>query len=222
MLDKVFKPLDDKENQKRILKDLVSVNTDVNVKLIAIIRALELGHYELTEQMLSEHIINGKMSLDSKLALFFETVNSIGYHSSMDPLVDNILNKYDIDQFSVGDKYSIFGVLYQIGNIDGMIQMGTSLLLGHYDNDLQDVDMQKYIADILLETMGRQEYIDFAIETFKNDKIEGMLYTLVNAYKANANYDAALQELDIWINANPSNQRMINKRKKIIEQISIQ
>ena len=40
--------------------------------------------------------------------------------------------------------------------------------------------------------------------------------------KANANYDAALQELDIWINANPSNQRMINKRKKIIEQISIQ
>ena len=116
--------------------------------------------------MLSEHIINGKMSLDSKLALFFETVNSIGYHSSMDPLVDNILNKYDIDQFSVGDKYSIFGVLYQIGNIDGMIQMGTSLLLGHYDNDLQDVDMQKYIADILLETMGRQEYIDFAIETF--------------------------------------------------------
>jgi len=222
MIDKIFKPLNDTESQKKMLASLITLDADVNVKLIAVIRALELGHYNLTENMIKEHIVKGRMNIDSKLALFFETINSIGYHSSINPLIENILNKYDINDFSVSDKYSIFGVLYQIGYTEGIIKIGKSLLLEHYDNDLEDIDMQKYIADILLESMGNQAYIDLCVEIFKNDKIEGMLYTLVNAYKSNANYDAALKELDSWINNNPSNQRMLNKRAKLLKDIPVQ
>ena len=189
---------------------------------IAIIGALELGHYELTEQMIQEHIIKGKVPIDSKLALFFETVNNIGYHSSIDALIENILNKHDISKFSVSDKYSIFGVLYQIQHTQGTIKMGQSLLIEHYANDLEDIDMQKYIADILLESMGNKEYIDFCVEIFKNHRIEGMLYTLVNAYQSNQQHDMAIEELDTWIKDNPSNKRMLNKRSKVLKNMSIQ
>ena len=88
IIDKIFKPLNDTENQKKMIASLVGLNADVNVKLIAIIRALELGHYEFTEQMIQEHIIKGKVPIDSKLALFFETVNNIGYHSINNPFLD--------------------------------------------------------------------------------------------------------------------------------------
>ena len=54
------------------------------------------------------------------------------------------------------------------------------------------------LTDILLESMGNKEYIDFCVELFKNHKIEGMLYTLVNAYQATEQYDMALKELDTW------------------------
>ncbi len=222
IIDKIFKPLNDTENQKKMIASLVGLNADVNVKLIAIIRALELGHYELTEQMIQEHIIKGKVPIDSKLALFFETVNNIGYHSSIDALIENILNKHDISKFSVSDKYSIFGVLYQIQHTQGTIKMGQSLLIEHYANDLEDIDMQKYIADILLESMGNKEYIDFCVEVFKNHRIEGMLYTLVNAYQSNQQHDMAIEELDTWIKDNPSNKRMLNKRSKVLKNMSIQ
>jgi len=222
MIDKVFKPLNDTDNQKKMIEALLTLNADINVKLIAIIRALELGHYELTEEMIKEHIVKGRIDIESKLALFFETINNIGYHSSINPLIENILNKHDINQLSVSDKYSIFGVLYQIGHIQGTTQMGQSLLIEHYDNDLQDVNTQKYIADILLESMGDNAYIDFCIQTFKNDRIEGMLYTLINIYQLNQDYDAALKELDTWIKKDPSNQRMINKRSKVLESMSVQ
>ena len=222
IIDKIFKPLNDTENQKKMIASLVGLNADVNVKLIAIIRALELGHYELTEQMIQEHIIKGKVPIDSKLALFFETINNIGYHSSIDALIENILNKHDISKFSVSDKYSIFGVLYQIQHTQGTIKMGQSLLIEHYANDLEDIDMQKYIADILLESMGNKEYIDFCVEIFKNHRIEGMLYTLVNAYQSNQQHDMAIEELDTWIKDNPSNKRMLNKRSKVLKNMSIQ
>ena len=114
------------------------------------------------------------------------------------------------------------GVLYQIGHTQGIIKIGQSLLMEHYANDLEDVDMQKYIADILLESMGNKQYVDFCVELFKNHKIEGMLYTLVNAYQATEQYDMALKELDTWISNNPSNQRMLNKRSKVLEKMSIQ
>ena len=95
--------------------------------------------------------------------------------------------------------------------------MGKSLLIKHYKSDLHDINTQKYIADILLELMEEDEYINFAVETFKEIAVEGMLYTLINAYKSNENYDAALEELDSWIEKNPSNQRMINKRNNVLE-----
>ena len=217
ILDKIFKPLNDIDNQKAMITHLVSSNGDINVKLIAIIKALELGHYGLTKTLINDYVAHSRMRIESKLALFFEIVNNIGYHSSIDPLIEDILNNNDIDHLSVNEKYSIFGVLYQIGHTQGAIKIGKSLLIKHYENDLQDVNTQKYVSDILLEVMGENVYIDFAVETFKNNAIEGMLYTLINAYKLNKNYDVALEELDSWIEKNPSNQRMINKRNNVLE-----
>ena len=100
--------------------------------------------------------------------------------------------------------------------------MGQSLLIEHYANALEDIDMLKYIADILLESMGNKEYIDFCVEIFKNHRIEGMLYTLVNAYQSNQQHDMAIEELDTWIKDNPSNKRMLNKRSKVLKNMSIQ
>ena len=73
-----------------------------------------------------------------------------------------------------------------------------------------------------LESMDINSFIEFCNITFKNDKIEGMLYSLVNAYQINEEYEKALKELDMWIKLNPSNQRMINKRQKVLSNSSLQ
>ena len=65
-------------------------------------------------------------------------------------------------------------------------------------------------------------FIEFCIDTFKSNKIEGMLYTLVNVYQIEGNYDKAIEELDKWLIYNPSNQRMKNKRQKVLENRSVQ
>ena len=159
--------------------------------------------------------------MDSKLALLFEITNNIGYHSSIDPLIEQIINS-NIDKLSLNDKYALFGIFYQIKNIQGTIKFGESLLINHYDNDLSDINTQKYIADILYEVMDTELFIEFCIDTFKSNKIEGMLYTLVNVYQIEGNYDKAIEELDKWLIYNPSNQRMKNKRQKVLENRSVQ
>ena len=50
-------------NQKEMIAHLVNSNGDINVKLIAIIRSLELGHYELAKVLIKDHIVHNK-SLD--------------------------------------------------------------------------------------------------------------------------------------------------------------
>ena len=70
--------------------------------------------------------------------------------------------------------------------------------------------------------MEINNFIDFCNETFKEDKIEGMLYTLINAYQFKGDFDLAIQELDRWLIDNPLNKRMKNKKQKVIENQSIQ
>ena len=70
--------------------------------------------------------------------------------------------------------------------------------------------------------MGSNIFIDFCITTFEKDKIDGMLYSLINAYKINRNYEKALQTIDHWLKENPGNKRMINKRNNILESMQIQ
>ena len=79
-----------------------------------------------------------------------------------------------------------------------------------------------YIADILFEVMDVNNFIDYCNTTFKKDKIEGMLYTLINAYQLTGEYNKAIEELDYWLLDNPSNQRMKNKKQKVLEKKSIQ
>ena len=68
----IFKPLNNIENQKAMIAHLVNSNGDINVKLIAIIRSLELGHYELAKTLINDHVVQSRVGIESKLALFFE------------------------------------------------------------------------------------------------------------------------------------------------------
>ena len=222
IMDKIYKPLGDLNNQKLLLMHLINSNSDVNVKLICVIRALELGHYDLVKTLINDYILKENINIESKLALLFESINSIGYHIAIDPLINDILNNHDINKLSINDKYAIFGILYQIKHIEGTIKLGKSLLLHHHKDELKDVNSQKYISDILLEFMGSNIFIDFCITTFEKDKIDGMLYSLINAYKINRNYEKALQTIDHWLKENPGNKRMINKRNNILESMQIQ
>ena len=49
-----------------------------------------------------------------------------------------------------------------------------------------------------------------------------MLYTLINAYQFKGDFDLAIKELDRWILDNPLNQRMKNKKQKVINNQLIQ
>ena len=221
MIDKIYAPLNAQENQKNMINHLIQSNSDINVKLIAILRSLELGYYQLTQDLIQNHIVSKNVPIESKLALLFEVINNIGYHSSLNALIDEIVNS-DIDYLSLNDKYTLFGIFYQIKNKDATIKFGKSLLINHYTGDLSDVNTQKYISDILFEVMAIDNFIIFCQQTFETDKIEGLLYTLINAYQFNGDYDLAIEELDKWLIDNPLNQRMKNKKQKVIENQSIQ
>ena len=67
--------------------------------------------------------------------------------------------------------------------------------------------------------MGPDLFIQFCKETFIDSKIEGLLYVLVNIYIANEEYVLAEKELDLWLQEYPNNQRIINKKNKILEYI---
>ena len=168
-----------------------------------------------------KYIISKEVPIESKLALLFEVINNIGYHSSLNSLINEIVNN-DITRLSLNDKYTLFGIFYQIKDTNATIKFGKSLLINHYKGDLSDINTQKYIADILFEVMDINNFIDFCNQTFKTDKIEGMLYTLINAYQHKGDFNVAIQELDRWLLDNPLNQRMKNKKQKVIENQSIQ
>ena len=70
--------------------------------------------------------------------------------------------------------------------------------------------------------MEVNNFIDYCNTIFKTDKIEGMLYTLINAYQLTGEYNKAIEELNHWLLDNPSNQRMKNKKQKVLEKKSIQ
>ena len=65
-------------------------------------------------------------------------------------------------------------------------------------------------------------FIDFCNTIFKTDKIEGLLYSLVNLYMLNDYNQEALEEIDKWLVNNKNNKRMINKRNKILEKLNLQ
>ena len=165
--------------------------------------------------------MNGDVIFERKMALVFQAIEDIGYNPSLDSLIENIIDEYDNNSIdlSIENKYKLLGVLYQIDNIDGTIKLGKNLLLSHFDSDLNNIDLQKYIGEILLEVMGPDLFIQFCKETFIDSKIEGLLYVLVNTYIANEEYVLAEKELDLWLQEYPNNQRIINKKNRILEYI---
>ena len=221
LIDKIYQPLDDIENQKNMINHLITRNSNMNIKLLSILKSFDLGFYELTESLINEYVINSNIIYERKLALVFQAIEDIGYHSSLDSLLEDIINSYNdnSDKLSIDEKYKLLGVFYQTDNINGTIQLGKNLLLNHYSSDLNSVDLQKYIGEILLEVMEPDLFIEFCKKTFINNKIEGLLYVLVNIYIANEQYTLAEEELDRWLEVYPNNQRMINKKNKVLEYI---
>tara|TARA_B100000686_G_C16087764_1_gene617056 strand:- start:74 stop:598 length:525 start_codon:yes stop_codon:yes gene_type:complete len=171
---------------------------------------------------INNHIAIESIPIESKIALLFETTNSTGANQALAPLIDDIINNYDLNMISLNDKYALLGILTENNFISESIAIGQSLLINHYDNDLNDVNTQKYVADILFEIMAIDDFINFCEVTFENHKIEGLLYALVNAYQTNGQFEKAINELNRWLIDNPNNQRMINKRQKVINNQSIQ
>jgi hypothetical protein len=221
LIDKIYQPLNDIENQEHMINHLISQYSDMNIKLLSILKSFDLGLYELTNDLINEYVIKGDVIFERKMALVFQAIEDIGYHTSIDPLIVNIIDEYDdnSNDLSIDNKYKLLGVLYQIENIDGTIKLAKNLLLSHFDSDLNNVDLQKYIGEILVEVMGPNLFIQFCKETFINNKIEGLLYVLVNTYIANEEYVLAEKELDLWLQEYPNNQRIINKKNKILEYI---
>ena len=221
LIDKIYSPVNDLENQKQMLNHLVSNYSDVNIKLLSIMKSLDLEFYELTEELINKYVINSDIAFERKIALVFQAIEDIGYHNSFDSLLVNILDEYDkkAADLSIEDKYRLLGILYQTGDTDGTIKLGKNLLLFHYDSDLNNIDMQKYIGEILLDVMGTEIYIKFCQDTFINNKIEGLLYVMVNVYIENGDYELAKKELNLWLEYDPTNQRMINKKNKVLEYI---
>jgi len=204
-----------------MLNHLISQYSDMNIKLLSILKSFDLGLHELTNSLINEYVVNGDVIFERKMALVFQAIEDIGYNPSLDSLIENIIDEYDNNSIdlSIENKYKLLGVLYQIDNIDGTIKLGKNLLLSHFDSDLNNVDLQKYIGEILLEVMGPDPFIQFCKETFVTSKIEGLLYVLVNTYIANEEYVLAEKELDLWLQEYPNNQRIINKKNRILEYI---
>jgi len=222
IIDKIYKPLKLKDKQKKMLEDLIMLNSDTNIKLISVLRALELGHDDLAKSFINDYIAIESIPIESKIALLFETTNSTGSNQALTPLIDDIINNYDLNMISLNDKYALLGILTENNFISESIAIGQSLLINHYDNDLNDINTQKYVADILFEIMVIDDFINFCEVTFENHKIEGLLYALVNAYQTNGQFEKAINELNRWLIDNPNNQRMINKKQKVIKNQSIQ
>ena len=126
------------------------------------------------EELIKKYVINSNIIFERKIALVFQAIEDIGYHSSFDALIAHIINEYDknSDSLSIEDKYRLLGILYQTGDIEGTIKLGKNLLLFHYDSDLNNIDMQKYIGEILLDVMGTELFTAFCQDTFINNKIE--------------------------------------------------
>ena len=130
-----------------------------------------------------------------------------------------------LDQNSI---YAFLGSLIKVKNSsdnifisDIIIKITRTLLVNNYSSTLS-VDSQKDLGDILARYMEGTVFIDFCNTIFKTDKIEGLLYSLVNLYMLNDYNQEALEEIDKWLVNNKNNKRMINKRNKILEKLNLQ
>tara|TARA_Y100000590_G_scaffold467643_1_gene647234 strand:- start:913 stop:2076 length:1164 start_codon:yes stop_codon:yes gene_type:complete len=234
LLEKIYTPLNYINEQRDMLEYLSNNTTDINIQLIAILKSLELGHYDKVEEYIKKHVLDSDILYENKMALFYETI-SRGYHSSLDNLIDNIAQEYidneinkssnQLDQNSI---YAFLGSLIKVKNSadnifisDIIIKITRTLLVNNYSSTLS-VDSQKDLGDILARYMEGTVFIDFCNTTFQTDKIEGLLYSLVNLYMLNDYNQEALEEIDRWLVNNKNNKRMINKRNKILEKLNLQ
>ena len=218
-IDKIYKPLNDTLNQKNMIKNLIKDNFDITVQLIGVLRSLELGHYNLTTNLLNKYILNSSVSMQSKMALFYEIIDRSGYHNCVDILIDEIVNFCLAGDIEQNEIYSVLGRLIQIDYSSGINLIAQKFLIDNYANKLS-VNAQKDIGDILARYMEPQLFIDFCKSTFENHRIEGLMYSLINLYLLNDYDNEALDEVEKWLKIDKNNQRMINKRNKILEKMS--
>ncbi len=183
------------------------------------LRSLELGHYNLTTNLLNKYILNDSVSMQNKMALFYEIIDRSGYHSCVNVLIDEIIGFCLVGDIEQNEIYSVLGRLIQIDYSSGINLIAQKFLIDNYESKLS-VNAQKDIGDILVRYMEPQLFIDFCKSTFENHRIEGLMYSLINLYLLNDYDNEALDEIEKWLKIDKNNQRMINKLNKILEKMS--
>ena len=244
LIDKIYTPLwsertlkdFDNNNIKSMIQHLIKINSDINVKLIAILKMHDIFKQgSMTDELIEDNLLNENIAIEHKLALLDEltrkikTTNEIPIH-----FISHLFDNFEGLPFN--DKFILFQALNQLqSSVDTFlpsqlhfnnIELIKNLLINHHNSDLQDVDHQKYLSDRLIELIGIDDFIIFAEPyVVTSQKIEGMVYTFINAlstsYSNSSNIETMSSYKSIgestiqgWIDKYPNNQRLFNKQNK--------
>ena len=78
MIDKVYNPISDLNNIESMIEHLIISNSDINVKLIAILKAHDVFHSgSMTDNLIMDYLIKDNILLKHKLALLDEIMRKI-------------------------------------------------------------------------------------------------------------------------------------------------
>jgi len=234
MIDKVYNPIGDLDNIESMIEHLMISNSDINVKLIAILKAHDVFHSgRMTDSLITDYLIKDNILLKHKLALFDEMIRKIEMINEVPiAFIRHLFD--DFEEFSFNEKF----ILYQGSNqlqskveeqvdLSGYhIKLTKNLLINHYNTDLKDVDYQKYLSDDIHKFISDDDFLEFAAPyVVGSQEIEGMVYTYINILSKSLYGDFPEQErlhsgklgirvLNAWVEKYPQNQRLINKKNK--------
>ena len=239
LIDKIYSSVNDTDNIESMIKHLMDVNSDINIKLIGILKTHDIFKSgEKTDVFIGDYLIKKYTEPKHKIALLDELTRKIN-HSNQIP-IEFIIHLCSIsEEFSFNEKFLLFQSLNQLQfNIDWdsnfwyedfqihYADLIKDLLINYYTSDLNDIDYQKYLSDRLVELIGIDNFIKFAkAYVVDSNKIEGMLYTYINVISTLYSNAVSIDEMASyqlmgdqafknWIKNDSTNQRLINKINK--------
>ena len=227
LMDKIYEPTNNYIEIEKMIDHLIKNNSDINIKLLSILKLHDVFKSGAkTDDLIISNFINN-MQLKHRLALLDEISRKIESLEQV-PIQFMLQLLDDSSYYTFNEKLILYQSITQIiskVNFDPFInekyaKLIKNLLVEHYDNDLKDVDYQKFLSDNLSILIGVQQFFEFSKPyIIDNQRIEGMLYTYINLIMAEVEQgnssaiDDALTALNSWIKLHPGNQRLINKQK---------
>jgi len=226
LIDKIYNPIKDFKNIELMIEHLIDSNADINVKLLAILKAHDVFHSgSKTDIYIAKHLLKSSVGLKHKLALLDEISRKIKIKEEVPvEFVKHLFSNFEKHDFN--EKLILFQasnqLLVKFGIFqDENIELIKNLLINYSNTDLKDIDYQKYLSDSLAELIGTENFLEFAKpHIIDSQDIEGMVYTFINILLIyhNENYTdyskLGMQVLNNWITKYPDNQRLINKQNK--------